>query len=585
MMHSLQEAKRYVEMEEIARKLAKKSPRDPLAWRALGVALKLQGKDGLQEFEEVAKLIPKNSLAHFHVGVQLEGLGRTRDAIKSYTKAIELDPKSADAYNNLGNSLKGIVKPYDALVCHQKAIQLNPRLEQGYMNLGNDLLGMGQYGKAVECFKKALELNPDFVEAYSNLIFAQDFMTILDARTHLHARRDWAENYVDHLLPGEPENDNDTDPDRRLRVGYVGGDFKEHSAARVWGGVVIDHDRSRFEVYCYNNNTTKGDAYTERFRAAAEHWRPIGAMHDMDVVKLIREDKIDILVDLSGHSALNRLPVFAFHAAPVQIHAWGYATGTGMKKMDYFLACKQIVPEHEREFFTEEIIDLPCTAGSYFPDPFPDVNELPCLKSGILTFGCLNRMHKASEECYRTWVEVLKAVPNSRFLLKAGELADEASRAAVLWNFTRSGIDPERIKFLGASKWYEHVSAYNLVDFALDPFPHGGGVTCMEGLLMGVPAVTIRWPTLVGRISAAIETVVGLEDWVASTGDDYVQLAVRKSADIEGLAKLRAGLRERFMRSPIGDRKVYVGAVETEYRTLWRRWCAKKVLDRTKIAA
>src|SRR5258708_5667077 len=237
------------------------------------------------------------------------------------------------------------------------------------MNLGGGLLGMGQYGKAVECYKKALEINPDFVEAYSNLIFAQDFMTVLDCRTHLHARRDWAENYVDHLMPGEPQNDNDPDPDRKLRIGYIGGDFKEHSAARVWGGMVIDYDRSQFEVYCYNNNTTKGDAYTARFKEAATQWRDVGATR------------------------------------------------------------------------------------------YPEVVEL---------------MHKASEECYNTWVEVLKAVPNSRFLLKAGELADEASRAATLWNFTKSGINPERIRMLGATKWPQHVGAYNLVDMALDPFPHGG---------------------------------------------------------------------------------------------------------------
>src|SRR5258708_2253507 len=406
------------------------------------------------------------------------------------------------------------------------------------MNLGGGLLGMGQYGKAVECYKKALEINPDFVEAYSNLIFAQDFMTVLDCRTHLHARRDWAENYVDHLMPGEPQNDNDPDPDRKLRIGYIGGDFKEHSAARVWGGMVIDYDRSKFEVYCYNNNTTKGDAYTARFKEAATQWRDVGATRDPEVVELIRKDKIDILVDLAGHSALNRLAVFAFHAAPVQVHAWGYACGTGMKKMDYFFGCKNIVAPHEREFFTEKIRDLPCTAGSYFPEPFPDVNELPYLSTGVITFGCLNRMHKASEECYKTWVEVLKAVPNSRLLLNAGELADDASRAAVLWNFTKAGIDANRIKMLGATKWPQHVGAYNLIDLALDPFPHGGGVTCMEGLMMGVPVVAIRWPTLVGRISAAIQTVIGLEDWVANTADEYVHLPVPTATDTEGLPNL-----------------------------------------------
>ena len=585
MMHGLQKEKKFVEMEEKARRFIKKSPRDALAWRALAVALKLQGKDGLEAFKMVVKLLPNNAISYFHLGVQFEALGKPQEAIAAYNKSIELDPKSADAYNNLGNVLRQTVKPYDALVCHQKAMHLNPKLPQVYLNLGADLLGMGHYAKAVECYKKALALEPDFVEAYSNLIFTQDFMTNLDARTHIHARRDWAENYVDHLMPGEPENDNDPDPDRKLRIGYVGGDFKEHSAARVWGAVLINHDKTQFETYCYNNNPTKGDSYTERFRNASEHWRQIASMHDLDIIKLIRKDKIDILVDLAGHSAMNRLPIFAFHPAPVQIHAWGYATGTGIKKMDYFFACRNIVAPHEREFFTEEIIDLPCAAGSYFPETFPDIGELPYLKNGIITFGSLNRMHKTSEECYKTWVEVLRAVPNSRFLLKAGELSDEASRAAVLWNFTKAGIDPNRIKMLGATKWHEHVGTYNLIDLCLDPFPHGGGVTTMESLCMGVPVVAIRWPTLVGRISAAIETVVGIPDWVADTADGYVQLAAKKSSDIDGLVRLRKNLRGMFFSSPIGDQKIYVDAVEQKYREVWRRWCKKKTLDKQSQAA
>lgn len=582
MMFDLQREKRYVEMEAIAREQTAKHPRDALAWRALGVALKLQDKDGLEAFEKVCKLLPRNSVSYFHMAVQLEALGRTNDSIRAYNKAIELDPKYADAYNNLGNVLKATIRPFDALVCHQKAMHLNPRSPQVYVNMGGDLLGMGQYAKAVECYKKALELDPGFIEAYSNLIFAQDFMPTLDARTHIHARKDWAENYVDHLLPGEPENDNDPDPDRRLRIGYVGGDFKEHSAARVWGSVFMCRDKSQFEAFVYNNNPTKPDAYTARFKASADHWREVGRLHDLEIIKLIREDKIDILVDLAGHSAMNRLPIFALHPAPVQIHAWGYATGTGIKKMDYFFACPNIVAPHEREFFTEEIIDLPCAAGSYFPDPFPDVNELPYLTNGVITFGSLNRMHKTSEECFKTWCEILRAIPTSRFLLKAGELTDEASRAAVLWNFTKEGIDPNRIKMLGATKWPQHVGAYNLIDISLDPFPHGGGVTTMEGLMMGVPVVAIRWPTLVGRISAAIEKVVGLEDWVAPTGAAYVDLAIKKATQIDELVELRKTLRARFLASPIGDPNIYVREVERQYRNVWRRWCEKKSLDNQK---
>lgn len=584
---ALFQAGKYDEMEVIARAIIKKNPKDGKAWKALGSAVKRQGGDGLEATRKAVELLPTDYEAHFNLGVELQNRGKQREAIECYTRAIQLNPNSGKVYNNLGNALKAISKPYDAMNCYQRAIQLDPKATEYYLNFGNDLLTMGMYAKAVACYRRALDINQDFIEAYSNLIFTQDFMTVVDAKTHLNARKDWAESYVDHLFKNIP-NENDIDPHRKLRIGYVSGDFKEHSAARVFGAMLIDYDRRNFDVFCYFNNITPGDSYTERFRNSATGWRAIGKMGDEEVEKLIRDDHIDILVDLSGHSALHRLAVFALHPAPVQITAWGYATSTGLQKMDYFFADPIVVPESERVDFVEEIVDLPCVVGSYFPEPFPDIGPLPAKENGVITFGCLNRLHKITEECYSTWAGILKAIPNSRLLLKAGELSDEQTRTTVVWQFMRAGVNPDRIKLLGATPWINHVRAYNLIDIALDPFPHCGGVTTMEGLLMGVPPVTLRWPTLVGRTSASMLTVLGMEDWIAETANDYIALAVRKAGEIDTLGAVREGLRQRFQASSIGDSKQYVAAVEGRYRQLWKRWCSDqttKVLDKLKIAS
>ena len=291
---------------------------------------------------------------------------------------------------------------------------------------------------------------------------------------------------------------------------------------------------------------------------------------------LIRQDEIDILVDLSGHSAGGRLLVFARKPAPIQITAWGYIGGTGMKAIDVFFADPVAVPPEEKQFYVEEVRYLPSMVGAFFPEPFPAVTSLPALAEKDITFGSFNRLVKTSEEAYRVWSQVLLAIPGSRMVLKTAELDDAGMRARVLEKLTRAGVAPERIMLLGRTSWRDHVAAFNQIDITLDPFPHGGGVTTLEGLMMGVPVITLRWPTLVGRLSASILTTLGLTDWIAETAEQYVEIAVQKAQDLTALADLRQRLRPIFTSSIIGDADAYVRAVEQEYRTLWREWCERQ---------
>jgi len=285
-------------------------------------------------------------------------------------------------------------------------------------------------------------------------------------------------------------------------------------------------------------------------------------------------------VDLSGHSAGNRLLVFARKPAPIQITGWGYGSSTGMRAMDVFFTDAVLVPPEDKRYFTEEVRYQSSAWACYAIEPFPEVNALPALSDGVITFGSFNRLAKVSEQAYGAWAEVLLALPGSRLMLKTAELDDGVNRERVAGHFTQAGVASQRVIMLGKTPWNEHVQAYNRIDLALDPFPHGGGITTLEGLMMGVPVITLRWPTIAGRASASILTALGLSDWIAETPEAYVELAVRKASDLRSLAALRGRLRG-IVTSVLGDQQAHVRSVEAEYRQLWQRWCASPSPDRS----
>ncbi len=367
---------------------------------------------------------------------------------------------------------------------------------------------------------------------------------------------------------------NAPDPNRIIKVGYVSADFREHSAALVFGAMLTKFNAGAFQVFAYSNSA-KADAVTRRFQQNVTQWREIGRLSDAAAAHMIRDDGIDILVDLSGHSAGNRLGVFAIKPAPVQITAWGYITGTGMKAVDAIFADPVIIPEDEKKFYAEQVVYLPnVVCPAFFLTKYPDVNALPAFAKKTVTFGSFNRLAKISDQTLKTWARVLVAVPNSTMVVKTNGLEHPHLRERVLKPFTDAGIDHGRITILGRTSWPEHVAAFHQIDMALDAFPHSGGLTTLEGLMMGVPVVTLKWPTLVGRLSASFLTAVGLTDWIAETEDAFVALAVQKARDLEQLNALRQTLRARLGKSVLGDADTYVAAVESEYKKLWGRWCA-----------
>ena len=574
----------------------------------LGLTLKELGQldDAMVSYRRALEIKPDLVVARYNLGNILRALGQLDDAVVSYRQALEIKPDFAEAYYNLGNTLYDLGQPDDAVASYRRALdikpdyvevhynqgtllleanrlaeaeasyrralELKPDYAEAHSNLGGVLKDLGQLDGAVASYRRALKIKPDFAVAHSNLIFTRDLMVGLDSASLQKERKCWDAAHAAHLHQ-QRTHSNISDSKRRLRIGYVSADFRDHSAIKAFGGMLTQFDRSQFDVFAYSNFKGKNDKFTELFRQNVTAWRNIVGLSDDAAAESIRQDGIDILVDLSGHSAGNRLLVFARKPAPIQITAWGYATGTGVQAMDVFFADPVIVPPQEKPYFTEEVRYLPCAVGTFFTDPFPDVNELPALSEGIITFGSLNRLAKVSAEAYRAWAEVLLAVPRSRLILKAGELNNASVRERVAGHFTQAGVAADRIIMLGKTSWYKHTQTYNQIDIALDPFPQGGGVTALEGLMMGVPMITLRWPTIAGRISASILTTLGLPDWIAETQKEYVKLAIQKASDLQSQAKLRQQLRGFFTSSVIGDQAAYARVVEKEYRQLWQEWC------------
>lgn len=531
-----------------------------------------RGEEAVASYQRGVALRPTDAKLHAMLGRVLHAQGRRDEAVVSLRQSLALDPRDARTHYRLGDVLSAKGELVEAEAAYRQAIALDPQRSEPHMKLGVLLQGQGRIVEAEARCQLAVALRPDVPTLFSNLIFILDLTMSATTASLQAARRQWAERFT----PPAFENVHPRhvpDPDRRLRIGYVSADFQEHSAAFVFGAMLIQFNPAQFEVFAYSNvNAT--DKMAQQFRRSVTHWREIAHLSTDAAAALIRGDGIDILVDLSGHSAGNRLDVFAKKPAPIQITAWGYITGTGMKAMDVLFADPVVIPEDEKSLYAEEIVYLPnVVCCAFFLTKYPDIVPLPAVSGRGVTFGSFNRLAKISDATVRAWSRVLAAVPESKMIIKAPGLEHAHVRQRIEQNFVDAGLDVTRIRFQGRTSWWDHLSAYNQVDIFLDAFPHSGGVTTLDSLMMGVPVVTLKWPTLVGRLSASFLTTLGLTDWIAETEDAFVELAVRKARDIDALKDLRQSLRMRLRNSIIGNTKAYVAAVEGTYRRLWRRWC------------
>jgi predicted O-linked N-acetylglucosamine transferase (SPINDLY family) len=504
------------------------------------------------------------SLEHYHAG-------RFEESARLCEEILAVAPEHVEAVHLLGATAYQRRNYSLAVALMEQAVALRPQCAVYHTCVGDALRALGRLDEASTSYRRALELHPDYVEAHNNLIILLDLHPRADNATRFAERRRWDALHARPLAAQIAPHRNAPDPDRRLRIGYVSGDFARHSVAYVFWPVFSAHDRGAVEVTCYSE-VERPDEITARFQAAADRWRPTLGMAPDAMADLIRRDGIDVLVDLSAYTRGNRLLVFARKPAPVQVTAWGYATGTGLSTMDYFFADPVVVPPEEQRYFSEEVVYLPSVLAY---SPFGDAPP-PLRANGPFTFGSLNRPGKLTDETLALWARVLEAVPGSRLFLKFGGMDDPAVAARVQEALARRDVAPDRVVLRGGSSTYDHVAAYREVDIALDPVPHGGGVTTLEATWMGVPTLTLPGDRVSSRTTASVLTTLGLTNWIARSPDQYVALARLHAANPIALAVLRASLRDRLAASPICDSARYCRAVEAAYRAMWQRWCAQQ---------
>lgn len=553
------------------------NPDDAEAYNNLGAALKHLGRieDGAAAYAKAVALWPDYAEAHSNLGNTLRELGRPEEAVASIHRALALKPDNANAHNNLGNAYKALYRLDDAAAAFHRAIELRPNYPEAYNNVGMVLMDEGLIEAAVEAFKMAIAQGVDNPAAHANLLFCMNYEFAFTAGDILAESRHWSEKYGRHDRTGPGPFPNDPSPDRRLKIGYVSPDFKQHSVAYFFEPLLAAHDREHVEIFCYAE-VARPDAVTERLKVLADHWYSTVGDDDAAVAEQIRQHGIDILIDLAGYTSGTRLRVFGLKPAPIQVSWLGYPNTTGLSAIDYRLTDAVADPPGESDaHYSEELVRLPNGFHCYQPlAGAPEVDALPAQEMGHLTFGSFNTFPKVSENVITTWAKVLSEVPNSRLLLKAWQFADEAVRERCLDIFRANGIADERLELVPRiAAPEEHLGLYGRVDMALDTFPYGGTTTTCEALWMGVPVVTLKADRHAGRVGASLLTTLGLEELIADTAEAYVAAAAALAGDLDRLADMRAGLRQRLQASKLCDRAGFARDIEAAYREMWRRWC------------
>ena len=508
--------------------------------------------------------------AHHNLGNLLERTGRVREAIASYRAALAHRPDFVNAVTNLGLALNNVGELGEAGACLERAIALRPDYAPGYGNLGNVLMNLGRFDEAIAAYRRGIAIDPHAWSNHSGLLMAMNYGPSSNAGQRLEQARRFGELLTTSIASYFTKWTSAPEP-ARLRVGFVSGDLRQHPVGYFMSGLMKHLDRSRVDAFAYPTQALE-DELTTSLRAEFTAWKPIVGIDDETAAALIHEDGVHVLVDLSGHTAHNRLPMFAHRPAPVQATWLGYFATTGMAQIDWWIADPHVVPEAETSQFVEAIQRLP---DSYLCFSVPaeapvEVAAPPCLATGHVTFGSFNNLAKLNDAVVALWARVLQAVPGSRLLLKALHFADEGARARTLRRFADAGIDGGRLVLEGPAPRRELLRAYERVDIALDPFPYPGGTTSVESLWMGVPVVTRRGDRFLSHVGESIAHAAGLADWIAGDDDDYVAKAARFAADPAHLAELRHSMRARLTDSPLFDAARFARNFEAILWDMWR---------------
>ena len=541
----------------------------------LGIVLRRQGKfkEAIECYEQALKLRPTYAEAHINLGIALEYQNRLGEAARCYNKAIHCNPNLSEAHNNLGNVLRLQGKLTEAAKCYEQALKLHPNYLDAAANLGGILKDRGLIDEAIQYYRQVLTNYPHVPSMHSNLVFTLNYSATLDRASILAEHEHFYQQHAANLTSLELLHQNSPEPNKKLKIGYVSGDFRSHSASYFTLPILKQHNHEKFDIYCYYTENRK-DQVTETIKQLADHWLDCAHFSDDALAQRIREDQIDILVDLSGHTAGNRLLVFARKPAPVQVTYMGYPSTTGIKTIDYRITDYYLDPEGTI-YGPEKPLHMPADLICYMPpDNTPSVNELPAKQKGYITFGCFNHYYKLNQPLLEVWAKILQRVPNAKLLLKSKVLANDSETQHYLeTQLLLLGIATERLIIEDADPVPQHLNAYHQIDIALDSHPYNGGTTTCEALWMGIPVVTWVGDIPPARVGLAHLSSLGLQELVAHTPEEYINICVNLANDWEQLNQLRQTLRQTMQTSPLMDATTFTQALEKRYRQVWQHWC------------
>ena len=545
------------------------------AWASLGKVLCEIGDfgDALPALERAAGAASADGELWYDLGMARRAGGDLVAALDAFTRATELRPNHAASFNNRGLVLFELDRVDEAAAAYETALAIEPGFADALVNLGNVRREHGRIADAIDLFDQAHARASDSVQAATNIALTIHALPGATPAQILARHSAFDAAHCARFRNAWPVYGNNRDPERRLKVGLVSADFGFHPVSYFTIGFVEHHDRERIELTCYCGRPT--DAMTERFQRAAENWVDTRTLSDAALAQRVISDGIDVLFDLSGHTANNRLMTFARRPAPVQITWSGYPGTTGLAAMDYLVCDARHVGEDEAAHHVERLIRMPAAFVCYSPPPTaPDVGPPPARANGFVTFGCFSNPSKINPALLDRWGRIMQALPGSRLVMIYRHLDHPVNRQRILGALGDYGIDASRIDIHGKQPPEHFLEGYNGIDIALDTHPYSGGATTCEALWMGVPVLTLPGATFASRHALSLLTAAGMGEFVASDEDDYLARTVALAGDSEKLAEMRAGMRGKMAASALCDAAGFTASLEAEIRKIWRAWCA-----------
>jgi len=532
--------------------------------------------EAILQSKKCLKINSKSTNTLLLLGNLYNKLNQEKKSEKYFREILKINLEDSNAYYSLANLYKKKADYEKAIDNYKLAIKFNKNYFAAYNNLGALYQEIGKFDLAILNFKSVIKINPSFSGAYQNYLFCLNFSRYFDLNLYLKLAKKFKQSLPKIDLDKIRQFPKIIKTDKKIRIGFVSGDYGNHPVSYYLLNTINHISDEKFKLIAYSNSN-RMDEITLELKKRFNIWRKINHLNDTEVINLVKKDSVDILFDLSGHTAKNRLSIFVNKPAPVQVTWCGYNASTGLKEIDYIIGDPYVVPLSDQKYFTEKIFQLPNTFQCISINDDIKIDQSSYQDKKNVIFGSFNNLSKINDNVIDVWSEILKRVENSKLFLKAKQLDNLKMVENIRKKFQKNGINAEKIITEGRSKTREEMlKKYNQIDIALDPFPYSGVTTSFESVWMGVPLLTIKGNNFYSRIGVSINKNLGMDDWIANNEKDYISKAISKASNLEKLFQIKKELRNKFLKSPLSNTKKYAKHFENFLNLIWKTYLEKK---------